>query len=196
MSAVYTGIPALVTLGVVAVAGRSLGERLVASQRITSTAGPASASPRVERLQVLFSTMGLVAFVFWAWAMLHVMGGTPDLGAVSFMISMLSSGVGISSCLQARGLPSHAGSCAVSLRRMAAYTGGSGALVALNYLGGLGVASAMHAPFTLHFYFLVAAGWWAIWTVAAVRLINQQHAHVIATPDPDTDEARQALRWS
>lgn len=134
-------MPALATLGIVTLAASALA--------YLATARTVGAAPRAVQMHALVT--GIVAAVFWAWAVANcVHRKSFDLGAVSFLTVLASSLAQY-----------HKATAYGTMGSQRCYTCCSCGFVTLNYTLGLVLVGAE----SLRLYFAVAA---AAWLVAAV----------------------------
>mmetsp|Transcript_2236 Transcript_2236/g.2701 ORF Transcript_2236/g.2701 Transcript_2236/m.2701 type:complete len:176 (-) Transcript_2236:259-786(-) len=93
-----------------------------------------------------------IALPFWLWALEKViMNGDPDLGAISFLLVIVSCGFVLSRSTESAGCCDCSNVPCIMLLL-------SNALVSLNYI----VPLSFDLPLTLKIYFAIAALYWAI----------------------------------
>lgn len=150
------GAPALIALVGTGTVGIALGGAL-------SHCVPRSA-PELRALCTAFVATGLVAAVFWAWALWHCLAGGFDAGVVSFLLFLAGVAHAAVFSLEVRSV----------VRRQAVLSGVAGALVVFNYAGGVAIALGGSKPLTLTVYFAVGAVAWAAATAWLLALCVKQ----------------------
>ena len=146
------GIPALIVLVVaVPVTVSVIGLRIGNGQ-----------SPDDRPVLVLLCSTGVVAALFWGWAMYNLITAGFDAGVVTFLCVMLSSVCGFVHLGWRDATPR-------AVRRQIWLTGLSGGLVTVNYAGAIAVVHS--TGLTLLAYFSFGALAWALATALGVWLL-------------------------
>jgi hypothetical protein len=147
------GIPALVLLVVavpltVMIIGLRIGNGQAADDR---------------PVLVLLCSTGVVAALFWGWAVFNIAVAGFDAGVVTFLCVMLSSACGFVHLAWRDATPR-------AVQRQAWLTGVSGGLVTINYAGALAIVHGK--GLTLLAYFIFGALAWGLATVLGVWLLR------------------------
>jgi hypothetical protein len=155
------GVPALITLAAVTVAALALARLHFAIARAPH-GGVEVASPLadcVQRVRAHAVATGIVAAVFWTWAVYNTVSKHFDLGAVSFF--------GVLSSSASQYSKAHAGPARLQSQRV--LTASSCGFVVVNYA--LGIAAVQSQ--TQRLYFGLAAVVWLVAGVYGWRFIGQ-----------------------
>eukprot|EP00811_Abedinium_folium_P005580 NODE_15138_length_1066_cov_4.129925.p2 GENE.NODE_15138_length_1066_cov_4.129925~~NODE_15138_length_1066_cov_4.129925.p2 ORF type:complete len:217 (-),score=43.53 NODE_15138_length_1066_cov_4.129925:416-991(-) len=142
------GIPALAMLVFLTAACFLLVPR--AAKAMVPLGGTAETEGR-RRVMSHALTVGIVAALYWVWALRHVADGDPDLGVLSFAIAFAGA---------VRGFLAAQPSDARHVKHHGIFSALACILVCLNYCLGTVFVVLRNMPWTLAVYFVVSAAWW------------------------------------